>query len=164
MSQRMCCEIKSLNCIQEHTRERSGKAISVSLDFQKKYISAAFSPWKRTLHKYPDKIVSYQNITSTQVLQTALLQLLVISLWDNTAFLDIVLLQQCTGSYTALRIENLSVHRLHRCPCIQMGERSDVQRCKVSSWKENSHLCDCSPLPAPKKRKVFSKLVTMSLV
>jgi len=75
--QRMGCKAQPLNCIQESKRQRRGKGIQY---FQKKYTSAAFSLWKRTLHKYPYKTISYCNNTSTQVLQAAALQLPVLSL------------------------------------------------------------------------------------
>lgn len=64
--------------------ERRGKRIPVNLYFQENYTSAAFSLWNRALHKSHYKTISDHNITSTQELPAAVLQLLVISLWDNT--------------------------------------------------------------------------------
>lgn len=80
----MWCKVQPLSCIQKHKMERRGIRIPVNLYFQKNCTFAAFSLWKRALHKYNYKTISDHNITSTQELPAAVLQLLVRSLWDNT--------------------------------------------------------------------------------
>lgn len=144
----MWCKVQSLSCTQEHKRERRGKGIPVSLHFQKKYTSAAFSLWKRTLHKYPYKTILC-HVTSTQVLQAAVLQLLVVSLWDNTG-----IFWHCfaTTVYWWLYCsqDRKPIHAFTEIYKHTNGSKIWSERCsKTSLWKENFHLCDCSSLTLP---------------